>query len=81
MCQSQERLRNTDGEDHGTRLGEPQEDNLEWRSTIAGVRAEIIEFRTAFQDDINDLKRHFCRLLLARTILIVGLVLGLEQLF
>jgi len=82
MCQSPRGLRNNpDGEDHGTRLGEPPEDNLDWHSAVAGLRAEIIEYRTAFQDDINDLRRHFCWLLLAQTILIVGLVLGLEQLF
>lgn len=71
---------NTDGEDYGKRFGESEERILEWKLAIAGVRTELLAYRISFRNDINDLRRHFCRLLLAQTVLIVDLVLILDWL-
>lgn len=67
-------------DDSGKRFGEPGERILEWKLAIAGVRTELLAYRTSFRNDINDLRRHFCRLLLAQTLLIVDLVLILDRL-
>lgn len=42
--------------------------------------AELRRYRIAFRDDIKSLRTHFCWLLLAQTVLIVGLWFGLERL-
>ena len=72
-------------------LGEVMDGDVDLRSVVhsgaaafhqeaSELLAELRRFRVAFQNDIKSLRTHFCWLLLAQTVLIVGLVLGLERL-
>ncbi len=51
------------------------------QADIADLKTGLVKFRAAFQNDIKSMKIHLYWLLLAQTVLIVGLVLALERLF